>query len=35
MIKDKAIKGRAAFLAGKLENWGWTCEEQPSENEKP
>ena len=28
-------EGRAAFLAGKLENWGWTCEEQPSENENP
>ena len=26
---------RAEFLAGKLENWGWTCEEQPLENEKP
>ena len=26
---------RATFLAAKLENWGWTCEEQPSESEKP
>ena len=26
---------RAKFLAAKLENWGWTCEEQTLENEKP
>ena len=26
---------RAKFLAAKLENWGWTCEEQPLESEKP
>ncbi len=25
---------RATFLAAKLENWGWTCVEQPSESEK-
>ena len=25
---------RAKFLAAKLENWGWTCEEQHSENKK-
>jgi hypothetical protein len=26
---------RAKFLAAKLENWGWTCEERPMENETP
>ncbi len=26
---------RATFFAAKLENWGWTCEGQPSESEKP
>ena len=26
---------RAAFLAGKLENWGWACEKQLPESEKP
>jgi len=26
---------RAAFLAGKLENWGWACEERPPESENP
>ena len=35
----KAVPGycedRAKFLAAKLENWGWTCQEQPLENEKP
>jgi hypothetical protein len=28
-------ENRAAFLAGKLKNWGWTCEEQPLESKKP
>ncbi len=26
---------RAAFLADKLENWGWACEEQPQDSKKP
>jgi hypothetical protein len=26
---------RAKFLAGKLENWGWSCEEHALESEEP
>lgn len=26
---------RAAFLAGKLENWGWACEESSAGSEEP